>query len=313
MSRPSDASGHPPRDLIGYAASPPHPAWPGGAKLALNFVLNLEEGAERCILEGDATSENYLLEPGGRAALPGQRDWLSESMFEYGSRCGIWRLLKLFEERGISVTVWACGMALRRNPAVARHLTAHGHEIAGHGERWISYRDMPADAERAHIAKTIATIEELTGRKPCGWYTGRRSARTRELLVEAGIRYDSESYNDDLPYWISVQGRPHLVIPYSFDNNDAKYHLNPGWVSGEDFLSYLQNSVCCLYREGTLSPKMMTVALHARISGRPGRAEIVHRFLDFLAPHSDIWVATREQIALHWFQHHPYGEQEKEP
>jgi allantoinase len=299
-----------PRNFIGYGATPPHPAWPDAARLALNFVINIEEGAERCILDGDESSENYLIEPGQREALQGQRDFLSESIFEYGARCGIWRLLRLFEERGIAVTTWACGMALRRNPALARHLADAGHEIAGHGDRWISYRDLEPEIERTHIARTIATIEELCGQKPCGWYTGRRSANTRALLVEAGIQYDSESYNDDLPYWLSVLGRPHLVIPYTFDANDAKYHLSPGWASGEGFLHYLQNSVRCLHREGASSPKMMTVALHGRISGRPGRAEIIHRFLDFLSQYSDIWVTTRKEIALHWYRHHPCSEQE---
>ena len=296
-----------PRDFIGYGAAPPHPQWPGHARLALSFVINIEEGAERSVLRGDNCSENYLLELVEREALTGQRDYFSESIFEYGSRCGIWRLLKLFEQRNLTVTTWACGQALECNPILATHLHAHGHEIAGHGFRWINYREIDVETERAHINKTIAIIEDFTGEQPYGWYTGRRSKHTRALLVEAGIHYDSESYADDLPYWMMVNDHPHLVIPYTFDVNDAKYYLSPGWMSGEDFLHYLKNSVRCLYREGATSPKMMTVALHARISGHPGRAEIIHSFLDFLQDYPDIWIATRKEIALHWYQHHPFN------
>jgi allantoinase len=295
-----------PRDFTGYGAAAPHPHWPNHARLALSFVVNIEEGAERSVLHGDNSSENYLLELAQREALPGQRDYFAESIFEYGSRCGIWGLRKLFEQRNISVTTWACGQALECNPLLAVHLHDHGHEIAGHGYRWINYREVNQKIEREHIAKTIAIIEHITGEKPYGWYTGRRSEHTRELLVEAGIRYDSESYADDLPYWLSVDNQPHLVIPYTFDVNDAKYFLTPGWMSGEDFLHYLKNTVRCLYREGATSPKMMTVALHARISGHPGRAEIIHAFLEFLQDYPDIWIATRKEIALHWCQHHPF-------
>ncbi len=295
-----------PRNFIGYGANPPNPQWPGKARLALNFVINVEEGAERSVLEGDKSSENYLTDLSQREALTGKRDFFSESIFEYGSRCGIWRLLGLFEQRKIPITAWSCGMALERNPQLAAHLAENGHEIAGHGYRWIDYRDIAPEMERAHIAKTISIIEELTGSKPCGWYTGRKSEHTRSLLVEAGMLYDSESYADDLPYWEMVGGRPHLIIPYTFDVNDAKYFLTPGWMSGEDFLCYLQNTVRCLYREGAHAPKMMTVALHARISGHPGRTEIIHQFLDFLQDYPEIWIATRKEIALHWRRTHPY-------
>ena len=296
----------PARNYIGYGKSPPHPKWPNKARLAINFVINIEEGAERNVLEGDATSENYLSELALRQALPGARDYFSESVFEYGSRCGIWRLLDLFEQRNLKVTAWACGMALEKNPPLAIHLSVKGHELAGHGYRWIDYRQLPVDIERQHIAKTIAIIEQYAGHKPHGWYTGRKSEHTRKLLVEAGIRYDSDSYADDLPYWQLVDERPHLIIPYTFDVNDAKYFLTPGWMSGEDFLIYLQNTVRCLYREGEHTPKMMTVALHARISGHPGRAEIIARFLDFLQDFPLLWIATRQQIAQHWYHYHPY-------
>ena len=298
----------PPRDFIGYGEFPPHPKWPDKARLAINFAINIEEGAERCVLEGDATSENYLTELALRQALNGERDYFSESIFEYGSRCGIWRLLNLFEERKLKVTAWACGLALQKNPLLATHLATKGHEIAGHGYRWIDYRNIPPEIERQHIAKTIEIIEQYTGNKPYGWYTGRKSAQTRNLLVEAGIHYDSESYADDLPYWQLVNEQIHLIIPYTFDVNDAKYFLTPGWMSGEDFLNYLKNTVRCLYREGEDFPKMMTVALHARISGHPGRAEIIHRFLDFLQDFPRVWIATRQQIAEHWYRSHPYAE-----
>lgn len=296
-----------PRDFIGYGKSPPNPKWPNDARLALNFVINIEEGAERNILEGDSTSESYLTELAQRETLHGSRDYFSESIFEYGSRCGIWRLLDLFEQRNLPVTTWACGLALEKNPLLASHLVAKGHEIAGHGYRWINYRDIEPEIERQHIAKTIAIIKQFTGSKPYGWYTGRKSVQTRALLVEAGIRYDSESYADDLPFWQLVENRPHLIIPYTFDVNDAKYYLTPGWMSGEDFLNYLQNSIRCLVREGVYAPKMMTVALHARISGHPGRAEVIHRFLEFLQDYPQVWITTRQQIAQHWYQYHPYS------
>ncbi|MBA2482933.1 MAG: polysaccharide deacetylase family protein [Nitrosomonas sp.] len=296
-----------PRDFIGYGKSPPHAKWPNSARLAINFAVNIEEGAERSVLEGDKTSENYLTELALRQALNGERDYFSESIFEYGSRCGIWRLLNLFEQHNLKITAWACGLALQKNPLLAAHLSANGHEIAGHGYRWIDYRNIPPEIERQHIAKTIRIIEHYTGEKPYGWYTGRKSEITRNLLVEAGIRYDSESYADDLPYWQFVERQAHLIIPYTFDVNDAKYFLTTGWMSGEDFLIYLQNTVRYLYREGEHCPKMMTVALHARISGHPGRAEVIHRFLEFLQKFPQIWVATRQQIAQHWYRFHPYS------
>ncbi len=296
----------PDRDFIGYGKSPPHPKWPNQARLAINFVINIEEGAERNVLEADSCSENYLTELALRNTVKGERDYFSESVFEYGSRCGSWRLLDLFERRNLNVTAWACGMALERNPALAKHLATAGHELAGHGYRWIDYRQLPIEVEREHIAKTIALIERFTGNRPHGWYTGRKSAHTRKLLVEAGIAYDSDSYADDLPYWEVVGDRPHLIVPYTFDVNDAKYFLTPGWMSGEDFLAYLQNTVRCLYREGEYAPKMMTVALHARISGHPGRTEAIARFLDFLQDFPLIWIATRWQIAQHWYRNHPH-------
>ena len=197
-------------------------------------------------------------------------------------------------------------MALEKNPQLARHLVEQGHEIGGHGYRWIDYSKVDPALEREHIIKTLDIIKHYSGKMPWGWYTGRKSLQTRNLLQAAGLRYDSESYADDLPFWQIVNAQEHLIIPYSIDVNDAKYYLTPGWMSGDDFLNYLINTVLCLYREGEKSPKMMTIALHARISGHPGRAEIIHRFLDFLADYADIWICTRQQIAQHWYQHHPY-------
>lgn len=295
---------HQGRDLCGYGKYPPDPKWPNDARVALNFVINIEEGAEHCILNGDAGSENYLVEITHRKQQAYQRDYLSESIFEYGSRCGVWRLLNLFEALGLNVTLWACGQSLERQPDLCHYLAKTAHEVGGHGYRWIDYRHIPPETEREHIRRTIEIIESFSDR-PVGWYTGRRSAETRNLLVEAGIRYDSESYNDDLPYWTQIGNQAHLIIPYTFDVNDAKYNLSPGWMSGEDFLNYLKNTFLCLYREGKHSAKMMTVALHARISGRPGRAEIIYRFLEFIQQYPETWVATRKEIAQHWYTTHP--------
>lgn len=298
----------PDRDLCGYGQSPPMPNWPGKARLALNFVVNLEEGAEHSLANGDFCSENYLIEIANRQKMDFERDFSSESIFEYGSRRGIWRLLNLFEARGLPLTLFACGKSLELLPELTAHLSSGAHEVAGHGYRWIDYREVPINLERAHIRRTIEVIESRCGQRPIGWYTGRRSQHTRALLINEGILYDSESYSDDLPYWEVLHGgKAHLIIPYTFDVNDAKYCLAPGWTSGEDFLSYLKNTVCCLYREGETSPKMMTVALHARISGRPGRAEVIHQFLDFIQAYPDLWITTRKKIAEFWYTQHPFS------
>ena len=238
--------------------------------------------------------------------MQGQCELFSESIFESGSRCGFWRLLDLFEQHQINITTWASGMALEKNPELARHLATQGHEIAGHGYRWIDYSQFDPELEREHIDKTLTIIKRYTGSMPWGWYTGRKSLQTRQLIQAAGLRYDSESYADDLPYWQVLSDKPHLIIPYSFDVNDAKYYLTPGWMSGDSFLNYLINTVSCLYRESKKTPKMMTISLNARISDHPARAEVIHRFLDHLADFPDIWICTRQQIAQHWYQYHPY-------
>ena len=296
-----------PRDMVGYGQNPPDPQWPGRARLALNFVLNYEEGGEYSILHGDAHAENYLTEIVGLPILEGQRNYFAENIFEYGSRAGAWRVLRLFAERGIKLTVYAVGMALERNPEIARQMAGDGHEIASHGYRWINYSGMPEDEEREDIRLSIAAIEKTCGRRPVGNYTGRYSENTRRLIVEeGGFLYDSDSYNDDLPYWMVVSGRPHLVIPYDLCNNDFKFSMNPGWMSGDDFFSYLKNSFDFLYEEGQSAPKMMSVGLHGRFSGRPGRARALARFLDYVLKHDQVWICRREEIARHWMKTHPY-------
>lgn len=285
------------RDFVGYGNALPKVVWPMSARLALSFVLNYEEGSESSILEGDAKSEGYLTDLPGVLALEGERHLSVESNFEYGSRAGVWRLLRLFDEKSIPLTFFATGMALEKNPALAEVLTKSAHEIAGHGYRWIDYRHIPENLEREHIQKTIACIQRLTKKKVSGWYTGRRSESTRKLIVEAGLRYDSDSYADDLPYWVLVANKKHLVIPYQLDTSDARYGMSPGWTSGNDFFEYLKAAFICLYREGQTFPKMMSVGVHPRLSGRPGRAEALQRFIDFVKEYEDIWICRRQDIA----------------
>lgn len=297
---------YPPLDYIGYGKNPPNAHWPHQARLAINFVINYEEGAELNILNGDSQSENYLTEITELPARKNDRDPFSESIFEYGARCGIWRLFELFKSYKIPTTLWACGMACEKHPTVIKTFAEEGHEIAGHGYRWFDYHNVDRETEREHIRKTIEIIERLTRQKVHGWYTGRRSSHTRELIMERGILYDSDNYSDDLPFWLLANNKPHLIIPYTLDANDAKYFMSPGWMSGEDFLQYLKNTFDYLYQEGKSKPKMMTVALHARISGRPGRAQIVKKFLDYIMQYKDIWITTRYEIAKFWSEQHPY-------
>jgi putative urate catabolism protein len=299
-----------PRDLVGYGADPPHPHWPGEARLALSFVLNYEEGGEACILHGDPASEAYLQEIPGLLPLPGQRNLNVESVYEYGARAGFWRLRRLFVERGLTLTVYAVGMALERNPGAARAMVEAGFEVASHGWRWIDYADVPEAEEREHLRLAIAAIERTTGSRPVGWYTGRISANTRRLVAECGgFLYDSDSYADDLPYWLEVEGHPHLVIPYTLDNNDMKFAVNNGFGDGEAFFRYLRDSFDVLYAEGAEQPKMMSVGLHCRLAGRPGRVAALARFLDHVGGHDRVWITTRAEIARHWRRHHPatYG------
>lgn len=295
-----------PRDLVGYGEHPPDAAWPGGARLAVSIVLNWEEGAENTVLHGDAGSEWNVTDIGDHQPYPGGRDLRVESVFEYGARAGVWRVLRLLQDRSVPATVFACGMAVERAPELAARMTALGHEICAHGYRWIDYRLVDVDTERRHIQRTVAAIECATGRRPVGWYTGRTSLNTRPLVIEAGgFTYDSDDYSDDLPYWKSVGGRPHLVIPYSLDTNDMRFVTSAGFTTSHQFFDYLRDAFDVLYAEGAAAPKMMSVGLHCRLVGRPARSAAVAKFLDYAAGHVGVWFATRAQIADHWHATHP--------
>jgi putative urate catabolism protein len=296
------------RDLVGYGASPPDPRWPGGARLAVSFVLNYEEGGEQTPLEGDPASEAFLHEVVGAPPTVGRRNLNTESMFEYGSRAGFWRVHRIFTAHGLPLTVYAVGQALERNPEAARAMVAAGWEVASHGWRWIDYGDLPEDEERHHLRLAVEAIERACGTRPVGWYTGRVSERTRRLVVEeGGFLYDSDSYADDLPYWVEVEGHDHLVIPYTLDANDFKFLLPGGFVTADDFHAYLVDSFDRLLAEGG---RMLSVGLHCRIVGRPGRAPALERFLAHVRAHEGVWVATRADIARHWRATHPPAEPE---
>ncbi|MGQ0383768.1 MAG: allantoinase PuuE [Gammaproteobacteria bacterium] len=295
-----------PRDLQGYGSNPPDPRWPGGARIALQFVLNYEEGAEQCVLHGDTASETFLSDIPGARAYGGARHLSMESLYEYGSRAGVWRLLRMFERRRLPLTVFAVAMALERNPEAAAAFQAAGHEIASHGWRWIDYQFVEEATEREHIARAVGTIARITGARPLGWYTGRDSPNTRRLVVEhGGFLYDSDSYSDDLPYWVQVAGRDHLVVPYSLDCNDMRFATPAGFATGEEFCAHLRDAFDLLYREGERSPKMMSVGLHCRLAGRPARAAALERFLDHVQTHDGVWICRRVDIARHWIAGHP--------
>jgi putative urate catabolism protein len=291
------------RDLVGYGEHPPDPRWPGGARLALSFVLNYEEGGERTPLEGDPGAEAFLHEVVGAPATVGRRNLNVESMFDFGSRAGFWRVHRIFRKYGLRLTVYGIGQALERNPAAARAMVEAGWEVASHGWRWIDYLEVSEDEERAHMRLAIEAVERACGQRPVGWYTGRVSENTRRLVVEeAGFLYDSDSYADELPYWVEVAGRNHLVVPYTLDANDFKFLIPNGFVTAGDFLEYLVDSFEQLYEEGG---RMMSVGLHCRIVGRPGRARALDQFLAHVKKRDDVWVATRAEIARHWHEHHP--------
>jgi putative urate catabolism protein len=294
-----------PRDLIGYGAHPPHPRWPGEARVALQIVLNYEEGSENSVLHGDRASETFLSDIIGAQAFEA-RHMSMESMFEYGSRAGVWRLLREFEQRKIPVTVFGVAMALERHPELTKAMVAAGHEIACHGWRWISYQDADEVTERADLERAVATIERLTGSRPLGWYTGRDSPNTRRLVAEyGGFLYDADSYADDLPYWVTAAGKPHLVVPYTLETNDMRFASAQGFNSGDQFYAYLRDTFDVLYAEGATAPKMMSVGLHCRIAGRPGRFAALQRFFDYVMKHERVWICRRVDIARHWHQHHP--------
>jgi allantoinase len=300
-----------PRDFVGYGRRPPHAHWPEAARIAVQFVLNHEEGAENCVLDGDAASETFLSEIIGAQAFP-MRHMSMESLFEYGSRAGLWRVLRAFERRKTPLTVFAAAVALKRHPEAAAAYRELGHEIAGHGLRWVSYQLADEGTERAHLAEAVAILTEVTGAAPLGWYTGRDSPNTRRLVVEhGGFIYDSDSYADDLPYWPDVgkSNAPHLVVPYTLDCNDMRFATVQGFNSGTQFFDYARDSFDTLYREGDPAgldaPKMLSVGLHARLIGRPGRIAALERFLDYVLEHEHVWVCRRVDIARHWISQHP--------
>ncbi len=295
-----------PRDMTGYGARPPDPHWPGGARIAVQIVLNYEEGGENCILHGDPASEAFLSETVGAQPVPGARNMSMESIYEFGSRAGFWRLHRLLGERGIPVTVFGVAMALERNPEAVASMLEAEWEIASHGYRWIDYQFMSEAEERRHIETAIEIHTRVTGARPLGWYTGRVSPNTRRLVQETGgFLYDADSYADDLPYWVDGAKGPHLVVPYTLDANDMRFATAQGFNSGDQFFAYLRDSFDQLYAEGARWPKMMSIGLHCRLAGRPGRAAALARFLDHVQNHERVWLCRRIDIAQHWHAHHP--------
>ena len=298
-------AGRYPRDLRGYGRTPPDPRWPEGARIAVQFVVNFEEGGENNVLHGDGASEAFLSDVLGAKPWPGKRHPNIESMFEYGSRAGFWRLWRIFTERKLPVTVFGVATALQRNPEIVAAMNEAGWDIASHGLRWVEHKDMSEAEEREEIANAIRVHAEATGSRPLGWYTGRSSINTVRLVMEAGgFLYSCDSYADDLPYWIKGPAAPHLIIPYSLDANDMRFVNAQGFGGGDQFFTHLKDSFDVLYAEGATSPKMMSVGLHCRIVGRPGRAASLMRFLDYIIGHEKVWVPTRLQIAGHWHAHH---------
>ena len=293
-----------PRDLAGYGRNPPDPKWPGHARVAVQFVVNFEEGGENNILHGDRASEAFLSDVLGAQPWPGMRHANIESMFEYGSRAGFWRLWRMFTARNMPTTVFGVATALQRNPDIVAAMQEAQWDIASHSLKWVEHKDMSEPEERFEIAETIRVHTNVTGARPLGWYTGRSSINTLRLLMETGsLMYLCDSYADDLPYWIKAESEPHLVIPYSLDTNDMRFVNAQGFGDGDQFYNYLKDSFDILYAEGETSPKMMSVGLHCRVVGRPGRAASLMRFLDYIASHDKVWVPTRLQIAQHWHTH----------
>ena len=294
-----------PRDMIGYGEQPPQANWPNKAKIAVQFVINYEEGAENCILHGDQASETFLSEIIGAAAFQNQRHMNMESFYEFGSRAGFWRLHRLFTKRNLPVTVFGVAMAMQRNPKIVEAMLKADWEIASHGYRWIDYQNIPIETERAHLKQAIAIHQSMTGEKPKGWYLGRMSENTRDLILEEGsFLYDADSYADDLPYWLEGKSKPHLIVPYTLDANDMRFASPQGFNSGDQFFTYLKDSFDTLYEEGADAPKMMSIGLHCRIIGRPGRFASLVKFLNYIEQFEDVWVCKREDIAQHWWDNH---------
>jgi allantoinase len=295
------------RDVVGYGANPPDPKWPGGARLAVNFVINYEEGSEASILDGEDQTEFGLTESANIQFPAGMRNLGAESMFEYGSRVGFWRLMRLFAEHAMPLTVFGCALALERNPDAAQAIRAAGHDVCCHGWRWVEHYLLDEAEERDHIKRAVASLQETIGERPLGWYCRYApSENTRRLLVEeGGFLYDSDAYNDELPYWTVVDDKPHLIVPYSLTNNDVKFMR--GYLgTAEDYFAFHKDAFDMLYREGATAPKMMSVGIHMRITGHPARAAGLARFLDYVAGFDDVWVCRRDDIAKHWIATHPY-------
>ncbi len=296
------------RDMIGYGANPPKANWPKQARIAVQFVINYEEGGENCVLHGDPASEKFLSEIVGAEAYEGARHMSMESMYEYGSRAGFWRLHRLFSEREIPVTIYGVATALEKNPAAVEAMLNADWEIASHGLKWIHYQFMDEATERAHMQAAIELHQKITGSMPLGWYTGRDSPNTRKLVAEQGnFVYHADSYADDLPYWCDDFEQPLLTIPYTLDTNDMRFATPQGFNTGEHFYQYLKDSFDCLYDEGADTPKMLSIGLHCRLAGRPGRFQGLKRFVDYVLQHDAVWLTRRIDIAQHWIAHHPYA------
>lgn len=306
----NNISTHYPRDMVGYGRHTPFADWPHGARIAVQFVLNYEEGGESSVLHGDAASEQFLSEIIGAPAFTA-RHMSMESIYEYGSRAGVWRILREFERRQLPLTIFAVAMALERHPELTAAFGELGHEIACHGLRWIHYQDVEENVEREHMRKAINIVKRITGQAPVGWYTGRNSPNTRRLVVEQGeFLYDSDDYGDDLPFWTRVltsrgETVPHLVVPYALDTNDMRFATAQGFNTGNDFFHYLRDAFDVLYAEGDEAPKMLSVGMHCRLLGRPGRFRALQQFLDHLERHERVWIAKRVDIARHWATRHP--------
>jgi putative urate catabolism protein len=296
-----------PRDMVGYGETPPDPKWPNGARLALQIVMNYEEGSEYSIPDGDGFSEMYLTEVPGATLGPNKRDLIVESVYEYGSRAGFWRLMRMFAERDIKVTVFGAALALERNPEAARAIRDAGHEVCSHGNRWVGFQDMSEEDEREQMRIAVESISRTIGERPYGWYCRYApSENTRRLVVEeGGFLYDSDAYNDDLPYWVEESGKDHLVIPYTLDVNDMKFSVAPGFSAPSGYFEYMRDAFDVLYEEGKTQPKMMSIGLHTRLAGRPGRARALGNFLDHVLAHEDVWICRRVDIARHWIAEHP--------
>jgi putative urate catabolism protein len=310
-----DTTGPYPRDLVGYGQNPPHPEWPDQARIAVQFVLNYEEGGENAVLHGDVGSEQFLSEMFSPPSFP-ERHLSMEGIYEYGSRAGVWRILREFEKRGLPLTVFGVGMALQRHPELTAAFVELGHEIACHGWRWINYQNVDETTEREHMRLGLDAIEKLTGSRPLGWYTGRDSPQTRRLVADDGrLTYDSDYYGDDLPFWMTVKRTdgavvPRLVVPYTMDTNDMRFSLPQGFSQAEDFFIYLRDSFDVLYAEGDANglnaPKMLSIGMHCRLLGRPGRLLALQHFLDHVQQHDKVWVCRRIEIANHWQAKHPF-------